>query len=328
MGIELMNKGYWEEAERWFKIGSKWNLDAYYGLMNVYYNKRDWENLKSASSDFLKYLNVFESRRGEITWSMQSLFKKNEGLAFLVMSKIKTKDFGDIENALNDFDYTKNNEKIVMLYNFVFDEFSKEDNYNVKEDLIKIIKTLHVEILKNKEHYDKTTIDNINKYNLIFEKLENKNPYIFLEYFTERLEKEKNIVGFLLTFIDNLFEGDFEQLLELLLKIRRLRRNISSDKEKAVIELLIADILTKTGRFNEAKIRYKKAVNLEKSLAKFVQVLIEDILTHMDPKELIPAYVELKEEMSRKNELFFSLDIFDHKELSLFDFYFGKCSRN
>ncbi|WGS64791.1 glycosyltransferase family 2 protein [Marinitoga aeolica] len=323
-GIELMNKGYWEEAEEWFKIGSKWNLDAYYGLMNVYYNKRDWENLKIASFDFLKYLNVFENRRSEITWSMQSLFKKNEGLSFLIMSKIKTKDFENVENALNDFDYTKNNEKIVMLYNFVFDEFAKEDNYNIKNDLIKIIKILHNNILKNKDYYDKTTIDNINKYNLIFEKSKDKNPYIFLEYFIERLEKEENIVGFLLTFIDNLFEQDFEQLLELLLKIRRLRKDISSDREKAVIELLIADILTKTGRFSEAKIRYKKAVNLEKSLAKFVQVLIEDILTHMDPKELIPAYVELKEEMNKKNELFFDLNIFDHRELALFDFYFGK----
>ncbi|SHE51741.1 Glycosyltransferase involved in cell wall bisynthesis [Marinitoga hydrogenitolerans DSM 16785] len=321
-GIELMNKGYWDEAEKWFKLGSRWNLDAFYGLMNVYYNKRDWENLKLAAYDFLKYLNIFENRRSEITWSMQSLFKKNEGLAYLAMAKIKTKDFENLKNIINDFDYTKNNEKIIALYNLAFDEFTKEKDYDIKEKLITFLKNLHSNIVDKINYFDNNT--NIKKYDLIFQKSEGRNPYLFLEYFVNRLKDEKNIVGFLLTFIDNLFEDDFEQLLELLLKIRRIRKDISTDKEKAVIELLIGDILTKNGRFNEAKTRYKKAVNLEKSLAKFVQVLIEDILTQMNPKELIPAYVELKEEMSKKTELFFDINIFDHREISLFDYYFGE----
>lgn len=322
-GIELMNKGYWDDAEKWFKIGSKWNLDSYYGLMNVYFNKRDWENLKLSSLDFLKYLDVFENRRSEITWSVQSIFKKNEGLAFLTMAKIKTYDYKNLEKILNEFNHTKNNEKIIVLYNFMLDEFSKEQDYKKKEKLIKYIKVLHNNIKNNETYYNNQTIEEINKFDLIFKNLDDKNPYTFLEYFIERLKNEKNIIGVLLTFIDNLFNDNLDNLLELLLKIRRIRKDLSSDKEKAVIEMLIGDVLTKTGRFNEAKNKYKKAVSLEKSLAKFVQVLIEDILTHMDPKELIPAYVELKEEMSRKNELFFDINLFNHKELSLFDFYFG-----
>lgn len=322
-GIELLNKGYWDEAEKWFKINSKWNLDAYYGLMNVYYNKREWENLKKASADFLKYLDVFEKRRSEITWSMQSLFKKNEGLAFLAMSKIKTNDFENIDKILNEFNYRKNNEKISTLYNFMFDEFSKEDSYERKQKILNFLKILDNKILENNDYYDNNFINNINKYNLIFEKSEEKDPFVFMEYFIDRLKSEKNIIGVLLTFIDYLFEDGFDKLLELLLKIRRIRREISSDKEKAVIELLIGDILTKNGRFNEAKTRYKKAVSLEKSLAKFVQVLIEDILTHMNPDELIPAYIELKDEMNKKTELFFDINIFDHRELALFDYYFG-----
>lgn len=323
-GIELMNKGYWDEAEKWFKIGSKWNLDSYYGLMNVYYNKRDWKSLKYAASDFIKYLNIFENRRSEITWSMQSLFKKNEGLAFLAISKIKTEDYDNIEKIIEELDHTKNNEKIITLYNLAFDDFAKEYDYEKKKALIRIIKKLHKNILNYSDYYPENTIKDITKYDLIFNKSEENSPYIFLEYFVERLKDEKNIVGLLLTFADNLFKNDLEQLLETLLKIRRIRRDINTDKEKGVIELLIGDVLTKIGRFNEAKNRYKKAVNFEKSLAKFVQVLIEDILTHMNPKELIPAYVELKEEMSKKTELFFNPDIFDHRELALFDFYYGK----
>ncbi|KLO25166.1 tetratricopeptide repeat-containing glycosyltransferase family 2 protein [Marinitoga sp. 1155] len=322
-GIELMNKGYWDDAEKWFKIGSRWNLDAYYGLMNVYFNKRDWENLKRASLDFLKYLNIFENRRGEITWSMQSLFRKNEGLVFLTMAKVKMRDLKDIDKIIKELNYKKNNEKIIKLYDLIFDEFAKETNYNNKQKLLKVLKEIHINIINNSEFFLQSTNKAIKKYDIIFEKTKDKNPYLFLEYFVDRLKDEKNIIGFLLTFIDDIFDKDFEQLLELLLKIRRLRKDISSDKEKAVIELLIADILTKNGRFNEAKSRYKKVVSLEKSLARFVQVLIEDILTHMEPEELIPAYVELKEEMSKKTELFFNIDIFDYREIALFDYYFG-----
>ncbi|KAF2955049.1 glycosyltransferase family 2 protein [Marinitoga sp. 38H-ov] len=322
-GMELFNKGYWDEAEKWFKLSSKWNLDAYYGLMNVYYNKREWENLKRTSIDFLKYLDIFEKRREEIVWSVQSLFKKNEGLAFLIISKIKTNDYEDIDKIISEFNHKKNNEKIISLYNFMLDEFAKEESYENKSKIIDNLIILNEEIFKYKDYYDNEFIKNITKYNLIFEKSKNKDPYIFIEYFINKLSSEKNIIGILLTFIDYLFDDDFDKLLELLLKIRRIRKDISSDKEKAVLELLIGDILTKNGRFNEAKSRYKKVVALEKSLARFVQVIIEDILTHMNPNELIPAYIELKDEMNQKTELFFDINLFDYRELALFDYYFG-----
>ncbi|AEX84529.1 glycosyl transferase [Marinitoga piezophila KA3] len=322
-GVELMNKGYWEDAIKWFNIGTKWNLDCYYGLMNVYYNKRDWKNLKQVSLEFIKYLNIFENRKSEITWSMQSLFKKNEGIIYLALSKIKESDFNKIEKIIEEIDYQKNTNKILTLLEITFDTFISAKTMKEKEIILYILEKLIEGIPNNIQYYPENHIKWIKRIKTFFDNLKN-DPYEFLIFLVENFENEKNIVGLLLSYGDNLFElRDYEKVLKTFLKIRRLRRE-ASDKEKGVIELLIGDALVKMGRFNEAKNKYKKAVEFEKSLAKFVQVLIEDILTQMNPEEIIPAYIDLRDEMNQKIEMIFELKSFNKNELSIYDYYLGK----
>ncbi|OOC42764.1 glycosyltransferase [Thermosipho sp. 1074] len=321
-GIDALNKGLYNLSKELFEkaLVSPEYPDPYFGLMALYEKMDDLENQFKYAKLFLEKIKYAEKNPEKFKWTIVGF--KYKATAHTILAKYYL-----IKQDKEKFEYhikksceiaPRTGENIKRFLSNIFEEISKIHNIKFLKDIHYIVNDLLKYILRNNLK--------INVWNTIYKYLDNGIHLSGIEHFAETrfqkfvvkklLDKKDYLVNFIfekpeedihsikeILFFFKYYSENKEKLLKILANIRKK----FDEENQGIILSLIGDVYLKLGNFNAAISYYKKAIELNKTVSKFIKPVIDDLKTKLD-KNIDGTFEEIMDYFGSLKELIFEIN--------------------
>ena len=340
IAMDLMNHGYYDRAKEilMFNLQTEPDYpDTYYGFISYYERVQNWKAVIEWTDKFLKVLENVLNTDLITRWTVTSV--KATGAACFVSSKASLK-LGDGKSAQKWFirgkqlsekngeDLKKYIEAIVKIIEDidckVFNEFVNDLIIGtILEDDIYRSK-LYPKIYECRYHcklsykYYGSSTDLMEK--LWYKRILNNTDQLLNliinkeEFSCEELISLVNKHGpsFLIFVYDYMIEMNYDKKTRLRI-LSSMKKLAKEDNIKAIAMAFLGDEYLNAGKFQEAVLIYKKAIEASKEIIPFVKPVIEDLKIFLTT-DLEGTFKEIYRYFSKNKELIFDVSKILDKE--------------